>query len=301
MIGRSLVTVFMVLTVMVGSATAAMANELTDRLSDSVGVAYSGEQSVVCNQPDGRHSELFDVGQNDLGITVTVDPAGTTRAAAAGALSTGLGSQYEIGLSADGEVLGRRVEVIEVFDGDTLRVRLSFDVESSVLLMSEIFNSDGSPYCTTRFIEFHLGSPGPARGVTTVDSPEPAGAVQADDVDRALPLQLAGFSRLQVRGGSQSDLSSAFYGDGLFTFQLTNSSRPISIPELDDQPRVTIEGHEYQRIFELGRAVYAWHSNLGGYVLVGELPVDVQARVLSELPDPRSRGFFERLWDGLFG
>jgi len=301
MIGRSLVLVFMVLVATVGSATAAMADELTDRMGDGAGIVYSGEQSVVCNQPDGRHSELFDVGQNDLGITVTVDPAGTTRAARAGTLSTGLGSQYEIKLSAQGEVLGRPVEVIDVLDGDALRVRLSFDVASSVLLMSEIFNGDGSMYCTTRFIEFNLGSPGPARGVTTVDSPEPAGVVQADNVDRTLPPQLAGFSRLQVGVGSESDVSLAFYGDGLFTFQLTNSNRPISIPELEGQPRATIEGHEYQRIFELGRVVYAWNSELGGYVLVGELPVDVQARVLSALPDPRSRGFFERLWDGLFG
>lgn len=301
MITRLAWVVATVLVFTFGSAAVALADELADRMDHGVGVVYSGEQSVICDQPDGRHAEVFKVGQNDQGIVVTVDPSGTTRSSRAMLGSADLGPGYTVRVGNPDVVLGRPVEVIEVVDAGTLRVRLAFDVESSVLLMSEIFNGDGSTYCTTRLVDFVLGTPGPADGIDATDESPVDGAVPTGNVDPALPVELAGFTRLQVTLGSQPDVSSGFYGDGVFTFQLTNSSRPISVPELDRQPRVTIDGHEYQRIFELGRAVYAWNSDLGGYVLVGELPTDVQARVLSELPDPKSRGFFERLWNDLFG
>lgn len=298
---RVLVLGSAVLVLLAGSASIALADEVTDRMERSAGVVYSGEQSVICDQPDGRHSEVFEVGQNGAGVIVTVDPVGTTRSAKALMLSNDLGDRYTIRMAEPGAVLGRTVDVVEIVDGGQTRVRLSFDVESSVLLMSEIFNGDGSTYCTTRFVAFTLGSAGPAAGIDVVAHAETAGDVSLVGADPILPMRLAGFSRLQLTLGSQPDVFSAFYGDGVFTFQLTNSTRPISVPELERQPLVTIDGHEYQRIFELGRAVYAWNSDLGGYVLVGELPVDVQERVLAELPDPKSRGFFERLWDDLFG
>ncbi len=300
MMRRVLILGSAVLVLLAGSASIAMADEVTDRMDRSVGVVYSGEQSVICDQPDGRHAEVFEVGQNGSGVIVTVDPGGTTRSAKALMLSTDLGDHYTMRMAEADAVLGRAVDVVEIVDGSQIRVRLSFDTESSVLLMSEIFNGDGSMYCTTRFVAFTLGTAGPAEGIEVV-AQEEATEAPVRNVDPALPVRLAGFSRLKLTLGSQPDVLSAFYGDGVFTFQLTNSTRPISVPELDRQPRVTIEGHEYQRIFELGRAVYAWNSDLGGYVLVGELPVDVQERVLAELPDPKSRGFFERLWNDLFG
>ncbi len=300
MMRRVLILGSAVLALLAGSASIAMADEVTDRMDRSVGVVYSGEQSVICDQPDGRHAEVFEVGQNDAGVIVTVDPGGTTRAAKALMLSTDLGDRYTMRMAEADAVLGRAVDVVEIVDGSQIRVRLSFDTESSVLLMSEIFNGDGSMYCTTRFVAFALGTAGPAEGIEVVAEVE-ATEAPIRNVDPALPVRLAGFNRLKLTLGSQPDVRSAFYGDGVFTFQLTNSDRPISVPELDRRPRVTIEGHDYQRIFELGRAVYAWNSDLGGYVLVGELPVDVQERVLSELPDPKSRGFFERLWNDLFG
>ena len=299
MMRRALVLGSAVLILLAGLSSTAMADEVTDRMERSVGVVYSGEQSVICDQPDGRHSEVFEVGQNETGVIVTVDPRGTRRAAKALMLSTDLGDQYTIRMTEPDTVLGRPVDVVEIVDGNQTRVRLSFDVESSVLLMSEIFNGDGSTYCTTRFVAFTPGVAGPAEGAEVVAHGEASEAPPRNDP--ALPARLAGFDRLKLTLGSEPDVLSAFYGDGVFTFQLTNSARPISVPELDRQPRVTIDGHQYQRIFELGRVVYAWNTGLGGYVLVGELPVDVQERVLAELPDPKSRGFFERLWDDLFG
>lgn len=301
MIRRAVIVVAVATTIVTMSAATAMADELSDHFEAGVGVQYSGQQSVVCDQPDGRRSEVFDVGQNDIGITVTVDSAGTSRSAKPIMPASTLGAQYRVELGAPAEVLERPVDVIEVFDGSRLRVRLAFDAESSVLLMSQIFNGDGSTYCTTRFLDFSLDSAGPATGVASVEEHESADDVAVTVTNLTLPAHLAGFNRQQLTSGPQPDVASAFYGDGVFTFRLTNSTRPISVPELDSRPRITIEGREYQGIYELGRVVYAWNSDAGGFVLVGELPIDIRTRVLSELPDPQSRGFFQRLWDDLFG
>ena len=300
MIRRSLVVLLGVAIFLVGSIGVAFADELSDHLDRQSEAVYSGDQTVVCDLPDGRRSQVFVVGQNSDGVLVTVDESGTIRTSSSAMATQDLAGQYEVAAKQAGSVLGRTVEVIEVIEGESVRVRLSFDAESSVLLMSEIFNSDGSTYCTTRFVEFSLGNAGPAAGMTGVDQAAVA-EVPSVNVDEQLPAELAGFRRIQTTVGPQTDVASAFYGDGVFSFTLLNSPKPISVPELASQPKISIGGRDYQRVFELGRAVYAWHSEMGGYVLVGEIPLDIQERVLEQLPDPQSRGFFRRLWAGLFG
>jgi hypothetical protein len=62
-----------------------------------------------------------------------------------------------------------------------------------------------------------------------------------------------------------------------------------------------VGGAEYQRAFEPGRVVLVWESPVGGYALVGDLPLDLQAEVLMGLPLPASGGMLESWWDNLFG
>ncbi|MDH3308987.1 MAG: hypothetical protein OEO77_15915, partial [Acidimicrobiia bacterium] len=116
-----------------------------------------------------------------------------------------------------------------------------------------------------------------------------------------LPIILAGFDRLGITDGPQATVLSAFYGDGVFTFTLMNSVNAIAVPELEEAGTIDFDGNQYRRSFQLGRAVYSWNSTSGGYVLVGDVPIDVQQRILAELPEPASQGFFQRLWRGLFG
>lgn len=282
---------------MVFSHTVAVwAAEFEEHLANQGTVAFSGQQSVVCNLPDGRQSDVFEVGQNADGVGVTVDSAGTTRSGRVQA-ATPIGPQYRIETVGTGTVLGRTVDVVEVLDRDVVRMRIAFDTATSVVMRSEILNGDGSSYCTTQLIEFSIGDAGVAAGVTVSSSatvPEP----RATD---SLPAQLAGFALVRMSEGPQPSVTSAFYADGLFSFTLLHSQASITVPELSRTDAVAINGHEYQRDFQLGRAAYSWNSRSGGYVLVGELPVDKQLEVLSELPAPESRNLFQRFWDGLFG
>ena len=304
---RSLFVLVLVVTSAFGGAQMASAETLAEHAEQHTESVYSGEQSVVCFTPDGRTTEWFEVGHNALGISVTTDSAGASRSVLGLGTVGDLAAQYTVSTPVAETVLGRAVETFDVYDGEAVRVRLSYDKETSALVMSEILNADGSVYCTTRMISFVVGDAGPATGVTAAATEQPSNREASDGVatrrgiDLVLPLTLAGFDRLDLAEGPQPELTSAFYGDGVFSFSLVNSPNPLSVPEVSDQPRVTIGSREYGRHFELGRAFYVWNTNQGGYVMVGEIPLDKQVEILSELPDPKSPNLFQRLWDGLFG
>ncbi len=273
---------------MAAGASAQVA-ELVERGEQAV---YSGEQSVVCRTPDGTTSEIFEVAQAD-GVVVTRDSGGIVRAAAV--TTTGewsLGEQYEVMERGQGTFLQRPIAIVEIMEDDLLRLRLRFDVESGVLLASDVFNGDATPYCSTRFIRFALGDAGLAGNM----DPDVLELEPADSSDESLlPDTIAGFDRRSIGQGPRPEIVSAYYGDGVFSFTVLNAARVIDIPELAEAPTAEIDGHTYRRQFSLGRVVLEWSSDDGGYVLIGDLPLDVQSRVLRALPTPR-QGFFERLW-----
>lgn len=275
------------------SAAGAQVDELVQLGETAV---FSGEQSVVCNTPDGRSSDIFELAQAD-GVLVSRDSSGTVRAAAVTpATEWNLEGEYRL------EALGRRlflqrpVEMVEVMEGDLLRLRLRFDVATGVLLASDVFNGDGTLYCSTRFVSFAPGEPGIAGQVNrALLDLSPTDSFNS----AALPDVIAGFDRISVSEGPQAEVVSAYYGDGVFSFTVLNSPRVINIPELASAPSVEIDGRDYRRQFELGTVVMSWNSGEGGIALIGELPLDVQTDVVAELPLPR-RGLFERIWHNLF-
>ncbi len=117
MIRRSLVVLLGVSVFLVGSIGVAFADELGDHLDRQSQAVYSGDQTVVCDLPDGRRSQVFVVGQNSDGVMVTVDESGTIRSAVSAIATQDLAGQYEVGASQPGSVLGRPVEVIEIVEG----------------------------------------------------------------------------------------------------------------------------------------------------------------------------------------
>lgn len=271
------------------SGAAAQVDELVKKAETA---SYSGEQTVVCNTPDGRTSEVFQVGQAN-GVVVSRDSAGIVRAT-----SVTPASQWDAELGyalvdrGERRFLQRPVTLVELLEDDQLRLRLRFDVSTGVLLASDVYNEDGSLYCSSRFLSFEPGDGGIAASVDL----EALELAPTDDFNvEALPEQIAGFDRLSVTEGPRSEIVSAHYGDGVFSFTVLNAPRVIDVPELADAPRVEIGDHEYQRQFTLGTAVVAWPSAEGGFVMIGELPLDLQADVLAELPAPR-RSLLDRLW-----
>ncbi len=302
MIRRVSFVAVMAVGVVVASASVAAAGEIPEYLERQATAVYSGEQSVVCITPDGRQTEVFEVGQNAAGVTVTRSQSGTVRVGQAARNEAWNPSDaYRAERSRATTLLGRDVEEISISDGDVVRLRLRFDTRTGVLLASDIFNADGSTYCSTRFVSFAEGDPGIAAGEAAPELTAPDDLEATGEIDRALPSSLAGFDRTRVTEGPQATVVAAFYEDGVFTFTLMNSDNPIAVPELEESGTIEFDGRSYRRAFQLGRAVYAWNSSEGGYVLVGDLPLDVQERILEQLPEPESQGFFQRLWRGLFG
>lgn len=292
---RAATVVGLTAALVVGSVAGAGAqvDELVQLGEDAV---FTGEQTVVCNTPDGRSSDLFEVAQSE-GVIVSRDSSGVVRAAAVTPASEwSLDGEYRLNDLGRRLFLQRPVELVDVMEGDLLRLRLRFDVATGVLLASDVFNGDGTLYCSTRFVSFSPGQPGIAGRV----SRELLDLSPTDDFNgSALPEAIAGFERISVTDGPQDEVVSAYYGDGVFSFTVLNSPRVIDVPELSEAPTVDIEGSDYQRQFELGTVVLSWNTGEGGFVLIGELPLDVQTEVLSDLPIPR-RGLFERIWRGLF-
>lgn len=279
------------------SQTVALADELSERLETHADSTYAGEQTVVCSTPDGTTSEVYRIGQSN-GVTVAEDAAGQVRVSRTGQDFSDLDERYTVTLKGPLTYAGRQVDQIDIEESETLRLRFLFDIETGAMLSSDVYNVDGTVYCRTRLVDFRPGDPGVSAGVS---APTLETGVELTQVDeQALPESVGDFARLSVTQGPQESVISAYYADGVFGFTLLHSVNPIAVPELTDAPVVELNERRYRRIFDVGTAVYSWESGVGGYVLAGDLPIDIQESVLEELPAPESVNLFQRIWRNLF-
>ncbi len=294
--------VFLLLVGMVMGAGPALAlDDLTPYLEQQSAAEFSGEESIVCYTPDGTVSELTVVRQAD-GVRVVEDgegAIGVTRVYHGD--NWVLGDQYRVEVSGRDRFLSRPVTVVDVVEGDLVRVGLFFDQSSGALLASDVHNADGSTYCSSRFLSFDPKRPvipdDLLAGLTTGPGSSEAGVVDAD----AFPTEIAGFSLTEVYEGPAAGVTNGYYADGIFSFTVFVSERAIEVPELVDAPVVKMRRGEYQRQFYPGQVIFAWQTRSGGIVLVGDLPLDLQEDVLEALPAPGKPNFFVRFWRGLFG
>ena len=302
-------------TALLTTATPALADELGDRLEASSQADFSGEQLVTCSTPDGDLSQVLAVVQSGgrlevrgSEVTVVADdgevsssgPNGETGAMRVDSSSQGtLAERYEVVEAGRGEHLGRTVDRIEVRQSGAVRAVYDFDRETGALLQLEVRNSDGTVYCLTRFISFDDDAPSISADTGGGDDVDVL--VAPDEVDPdALPAEVAGFTRLDVYRGPEESLI-GYYSDGVFTFTLLHSDRPVEVVELAGRPPVEVAGSNYQRAFWPGSVLLAWAAAGGGYALVGDLPIDLQIEVVSALPHPGSQGALQRWWRELFG
>ena len=298
---RAVTVSVLAIAVSLGAGPALAAGDLSPYLEEQAAAQFSGEQTVVCYTPDGVVSELTFVRQAD-GVRVVEDAGGAVGVAR---IPLGedwlLGEQYSVEVSGRDRFLSRAVTVVEVVEGDLVRMVLFFDRASGALLASDVHNADGSTYCSSRFLRFDPKTPViPAdllAGLTTVPGSGDSGTVQTT----AFPEEIAGFSLIEVHDGPAEGVTNGYYADGIFSFTLFVSERAFAVPELVDAPLVKIRGGEYQRQFYPGQVIFAWETKSGGIVLVGDLPLDLQEDVLESLPEPGKPNVFVRFWRGLFG
>lgn len=298
---RRLAVCALVVGALVGGAMPAVAQELTDYIDKQAGATYSGDQTVVCVTPEGNVTQVASVSQA-AGVRVTEIEDGTLVVSQAGASEPQtLADRYEVTTPRPGTFLGRQVVRYNVLDDGALRMALTFDDATGALLESETFNLDGSIYCRSRLVTFQPSAG--ARGLSGEFAVEPQGSPLDEltaDLQRRLPEQVASFQRVAVFEWPDRDIVTGHYSDGLFSMTLFVSDRAIEVPELEDRDPVELEFGTYQRAFDVGKVVYAWRTESGGYVLVGDLTLDMQEEVLAVLPPPERLGFFGRLWRNIF-
>ncbi len=298
---KRLLVLVLVSGVWLGSALPAAAQELTDYIDKQAGATYSGDQTVVCLTPDGNVTQLASVSQA-AGIRVTEIEDGNLVVSQVGATeSETLSPQYEVTPPRAGTFLNRQVVRYNVLDEGALRMALTFDDATGALLESETFNLDGSLYCRSRLVTFldSAMDTGLSRSFTVEPEGTPIEEI-TDDIERRLPAEIASFRRVAVFEWADRDIVTGHYSDGLFSMTLFVSDRTIEVPELENQDPVELATGTYQRAFDVGKVVYAWRTDDGGYVLVGDLTLDMQEEVLALLPPPERLSFFGRLWRSIF-
>ncbi len=121
----------------------------------------------------------------------------------------------------------------------------------------------------------------------------------AVDDDR-LPDRLGGFTLKDAYQGPSGSVT-GFYSDGLFLFTLVAADRRIAVQGLSSTTTAHIGDALYERAFAPGQSFHSWESPNGGYVMLGDLPLDLQERVLAELPKPGKPNFLKRFWRRFFG
>lgn len=187
--------------------------------------------------------------------------------------------RYEIGPGTESTLAGRETIVLSVVEGELVRMEVVVDPATSMPLVLTSYRGDGSPHCSLVLLDWELTE-------ADAESSEP----EADLPAVALPETVAGFGIGDVVVGE--GFEAALYRDGLFTFSLTRW-----------EDELVVEGTDDAGVAELGpgRTLLSWRSGGGTFVMIGDLPPDLRARVVSGLPEPDSGGFLRRIWNRLFG
>jgi hypothetical protein len=188
---------------------------------------------------------------------------------------------------------GREVQAVEIREGSLTRARMVIDIASGAPLITEVFDGTGQRFRYSALYEFSPWS----QGTTTPADPVFDVSVAAEGEPTS---EVAGYVRADTYASPDDSLHS-FYSDGLFSFSLFQFDGGAAVGEEGELTTFTSGGRDYERRITATEVYVTWQSSGSTYVLVGDLPPDHLEDVLDELPRPRRRGIFSRLWSGLFG
>lgn len=287
----------------------ALADEATEWIERSHEAVFDSSQIVTCQTPDGQVDGVFDVagtgqavqaGQGAAQMVYGADNVFAT-ADASDAIAVPTAEHDDIGaVYSSVEVRserfdGRRTKAFNLFRDEILRATVVFDFATGALVTMSTYNGDGSDYCTVETTSFSQ----PVGLAAETQSVEPVTELESIDADDAVaPSVVAGFVRLDTYRWRESG-SASFYSDGLFSFTLVSAPTTFALSD-SDASTVLLDSGTYRRLFEAGRSTYVWESEMGGMSLVGDLPLDLQETVLSELAPSERPGLLTRLWRRLF-
>ncbi|GMQ92537.1 MAG: hypothetical protein BMS9Abin12_0013 [Acidimicrobiia bacterium] len=286
------------------------ASELDDVLKEARDSTYTASRLVVSvwgdqtqvsrefvERADGMEMVRKDTSWSMTGNGKTVsmgdEPAGITFLAHQRDIST---SRYTIVRRGKVSHMSRPCQIVEVMEGDILRASFIVDDRSGALLLQELYAENGDLYRRTTLSDF--------RAYRTYEAPSggsevPTEVVMSED-SVLLPDTIAGYQLVDAfsaPGGSEQ----GFYTDGLFRFSLFFLGGNTVVSGFEDSMTFVTETGLYEMVPTAQAVRLYWRDGSNRYVLVGDLPPDHVADVLSELPIPRSRGMWSRWWSLLFG
>lgn len=207
--------------------------------------------------------------------------------------SWSLSERYSLGEPVATSRLGRPATAVTIMENERVRARVVIDDESTIPLVTEIFDGQGRLFRLATLVEFEVGS-GDDRPAMPTDFGPPH-VMQPASATAHLPATAAGYRRADSYAAPQGGVQS-YYTDGLFSFSVFETKRGATPAEFLQATPFSVGGQVYRRIVSPTTVWVHWSSPDRSFVLVGDLPPDHLVAVLGELPDPGERGFFVRLW-----
>ncbi len=211
--------------------------------------------------------------------------------------SWSLSDRYSLSEPEPTSRLGRPATEVRVLEDGRVRARVVVDDESTIPLVTEILDGDGRVFRLASLVEFEVGPSADDHAMP--EEYQRRTVMEPMAATTALPRDAAGYRLVdtyEAPGGSQS-----YYSDGLFSFSVFEAKRGRTPAEFDGATRFGIDGQVYRRIVTPTTVWVHWNGPNSSYVLVGDLPPDHLAAVLSVLPKPGDRSIFVKLWRRLFG
>lgn len=287
-------------------------DDLADYLEGAAAAEFHGSGIVLCTWDGDSAGTTYEVTRS--GGMSMVHGAGGELMAAGGTTATrsgadwygleveewsawALSDRYRITDPEPTTRLGRSAVAVTVMEGPTERARMIIDEESTVPLVTEILDGEDGVFRVAVLVEF---SPGPQPMPSDMPEMHEQTMVTRGPAPDRLGIEVAGYRRADTYRGEEGTLH-AFYTDGLFSFSLFETERTRRLGAFEEATRFEVGGHTYRRIVAPSEVWVQWNAPDYSYVLVGDLPPDHIAAVLTELPEPGEPGFWIRLWRRLFG
>ncbi len=288
----------------------ALADDVSDVLERANGATYSANRLVVSvwggqtevvtsfvEHADGseivRINQVWSVVGNGRAATMGEAPAGVAFVSRSAPIPT---DRYSIGSAVPAEHMRRDCTVITIMEGDIKRANLVIDNKTGAPLITEMFTDDGTVFRRTSLQDFkayRTYSWPTDNGKATYEIVMP---VQTD----LLPAEVAGYRLVEVFP-APSNAAQGFYSDGLFTFSLFVFDKGTPVTGFEEPSTFATGARAYHMVPTADDVRLTWTGSDNAYVLVGDLPPDHAADVLSELPQPDVRSAFARWWANLFG
>lgn len=291
-------------------AIPASANDLSDYLGEADRAVYSGQRLVRTAWDGIEKIGLVDV-EHAGGMTILgsgdgramvghgkMHPMGGEGAVAFLRRSAHHGDdRYTVVDMGTTYRFGREAEVLDVMEGDVLRMQLIVDRETAAPLASRVFDDVRKPFRETTMLEF---------------VPRVAGVLssEGDDVEYDVMMPSDGSKLSETAGhyeladvyGAPGGARHSFYTDGLFSFSVFDRDGATNVESMaaGASPYV-VGGSEYRRLVTPSDVWVLWTAADHTFALVGDLPPDHLEDVLADLPPPQRRNWFARAWHRLFG